>query len=368
LYYFMVFGQNTFRKFNYVKCVIKKSTAFNPKGEKILEIIKEQSETRQYNSKLDFKEIPELKQIEEELMNIVSDTNGTVKNMCEHILKAGGKRIRPLLVIYSGLIFGEITPKLIQTAVASELIHMASLIHDDIVDNSDIRRNRPSINSIWGNNFAVLGGDYLFAKAFGILSSKRLNTGMEYMVEAIQSMCVGEIVQAEDRFNCECSMEKYYEKIACKTAILLKCCCQAGAAAQNATQQEIEIIGEYGLNLGLAFQITDDILDLCGSSEFTGKPKQEDLRQGIISMPIIYLLKNKANHQWVREAIEERKFDDETLSKICSAVTKTGIMEKCYARVRTHIEKAQESLDKLPNSYYKDVLYKMADMVYTRVN
>ncbi len=333
-----------------------------------MEIIKEQFEVRQYNGKLDFKDIPELKQVESELMKAISDTNGTVRNMCIHILEAGGKRIRPLLVIYSGLIFGENTPELLQTAVAAELIHMASLIHDDIVDNSVLRRNRPSINSIWGNNFAVLGGDYLFAKAFGILSSKRLNCSMEYMVEAIQSMCVGEIVQADDRFNWECSLEEYYDKIACKTAILLKCCCQAGAAAQNATSEEIELIGEYGLNLGLAFQITDDILDLCGSSELTGKPKREDLRQGIISMPIIYLLGNKANHQWVKSVIEERKFDDDTISKICSVIAKTGIMEKCYDRVRVHIEKAQKSLDKLPDSYHKEILYRLADMVYARMN
>jgi heptaprenyl diphosphate synthase len=334
----------------------------------ILEIIKKQYGVGESNGKLDFKGILELKQVETELIKAISDSNGTVRNMCTHILEAGGKRIRPLLVIYSGLIFGENTPELLQTAVASELIHMASLVHDDIVDNSVLRRNRPSINSIWGNNFAVLGGDYLFAKAFGILSSKRLNSGTEYMVEAIQSMCVGEIIQAEDRFNCDCSLKKYYEKIACKTAILLKCCCQAGAAAQNATSQEIEIIGEYGLNLGLAFQITDDILDLCGSSELTGKPKREDLRQGIISMPIIYLLGNKANHKWVKNVIEERKFDDDTISKICSIIAKTGIMEKCYDRVRTHIDKAQKSLEKLPDSYYKEVLSRLADMVYVRMN
>lgn len=333
-----------------------------------MEIIKEQSEVRQYNSKLDFKNIPELKQVEAELIKVVSESCGTVRNMCAHILEAGGKRIRPLLVIYSGLIYGENSPELLQTAVASELIHMASLIHDDIIDNSALRRNRPSINSLWGNNFAVLGGDYLFAKSFGILASRRLNCGMEYMVEAIQSMCVGEIIQAEDRFNCECTLEKYYEKIACKTAILLKCCCQAGAAAQNATAQEIELIGEYGLNLGLAFQITDDILDLCGSTELTGKPKREDLRQGIISMPIIYLLGNKANGQWVKSVIEQRQFDDDAISKICLAITKTGIMEKCYDRVRAHIDKAQKSLDKLPDSYHKDILYRLADMVYARMN
>ncbi|HEY9062898.1 MAG TPA: polyprenyl synthetase family protein [Pseudobacteroides sp.] len=333
-----------------------------------MEIIKEQSEVRQYNGKLDFKNIPELKQVEADLIKVVSDSCGTIRNMCTHILEAGGKRIRPLLVIYSGLVYGENSPELLQTAVASELIHMASLIHDDIVDNSALRRNRPSINSLWGNNFAVLGGDYLFAKAFGILASRRLTSGMEYMVEAIQSMCVGEIIQAEDRFNCECTLEKYYEKIACKTAILLKCCCQAGAAAQNAAAEEIDLIGEYGLNLGLAFQITDDILDLCGSSELTGKPKREDLRQGIISMPIIYLLGNKANGQWVKSVIEQRQFDDDTISKICSAITKTGIMEKCYDRVRAHIDKAQKSLDKLPDSYPKDILYRLADMVYVRMN
>ncbi|MDP4181839.1 MAG: polyprenyl synthetase family protein [Bacillota bacterium] len=333
-----------------------------------MEITKQQLKIEENYNKLDFTSIPQLKVIEMELLDAISDSRGTIREMCNHILKAGGKRIRPLLVVFSGLIFEQNLQKLIPTAVSSELIHMASLVHDDIVDVSIMRRNKPSINSVWGNNFAVLGGDYLFAKAFGILASQGLLKSMGFMVEAIESMCHGEIIQAEDKFNCECSIEKYYEKISCKTAIFLKCCCQAGASAVGASEKEVELIGEYGLNLGLAFQITDDILDLCGSSEIMGKPKSEDLKQGIISMPVIYLLKNRAHQSFIKSVIENKVFDEETILKVCSLLTKTGIMEKCYDTVKTHLEKAKRNLDALPESYHKEFLYRLADMVYTRIN
>ena len=227
-----------------------------------LNIAYKQNDTGFQSVKFDAEQIPGIEAIEIELYNSLSGSQGTMREMCSHILNAGGKRIRPLLVLHSGLGFGTMSNHLVKAAVAAELIHMASLVHDDIIDNSSLRRSRPSINKIWGNQFAVLCGDYLFSKAFGIMSSNRLMRSMDLMVEAIQNMCEGEIVQAGERFNPLISQERYYEIIGMKTAIFLSCCCKSGAAISGATKLQVHMMGEYGLHLGYAFQIIDDILDI----------------------------------------------------------------------------------------------------------
>ena len=312
--------------------------------------------------------ISELEMVEMELINSLSDSRGTVREMNSHILNAGGKRLRPLLVLYSGMLFSENTDGLIKAAVAAELIHMASLVHDDIIDDSPLRRNKPSVNKVWGNYFAVLGGDYLFAKAFGILSSNRLYKSLDYMVEAIGNMCHGEIFQAEDRFNCDTNLEKYYEKIALKTAVFLKCCCESGAAISGAGIEETELLGEYGMNLGLAFQIIDDLLDFKGCVESMGKPRNEDLRQGNITLPIVLLLKHDLYGTWIRGLIEGKSIDEEVMEEICTVLKETGIMERCVEIAFSHIEKAKQSLSSIPGSFYKESLLKLADYLRTRVD
>jgi len=147
--------------------------------------------------------------IEAELYNVLSDSRGAIRDMCFHMLTSGGKRIRPVLVFYGGLMFSGPTDELVYAAVAAELIHMASLVHDDIIDNSFLRRGRPSLNKIWGNHFAVLCGDYLFAKAFEIMARKKLIKCMDYMVEAIENMCQGEIIKAESRFKTDAGIDDY---------------------------------------------------------------------------------------------------------------------------------------------------------------
>ncbi len=318
--------------------------------------------------KLDFKGIPEIELIELQLLDVLSDSKGTVRDMCRHILNAGGKRIRPLLVMYTGMAFGRSGNVLINTAIAAELIHMASLVHDDIVDDAGIRRNEQSINSKWGNNFAVLGGDYLFAKAFAIMSQNGLNKSMNFMVDAIQRMCYGEILQAEDRYNTECSKEKYYEKITCKTATLIEACCAAGAAVAGAREVEIKLASDYGLNLGLAFQMTDDILDLTGMASVMGKPKCEDLKNGVLTLPIIKLLDNEEYNNWIKNIIETRKFNDEIIDRVGLVLAKTGIIHKCFETIRFHIEEAKSCLSFLPDTRYKSFLLSLPEMIYTRIN
>jgi heptaprenyl diphosphate synthase len=328
----------------------------------------ENVQLRLQSCRFDVNEMPGIALIEEELQNILADSKGTVQEMCHHILKAGGKRIRPLLVLYSGAVFVPPARELVLAAVAAELIHMASLVHDDIIDRSFLRRGKPSINKMWGSHHAVLCGDYLFARAFGVLSRYRLLAGMDYMVEAIENMCCGEIVQAEEKYNCNVTMNGYYERIALKTAIFLKNCCQTGASIAGAEKRQVEAMGEYGLNLGFAFQIIDDLLDFRGNVRETGKPKSEDLREGNITMPVIYLLSDKKYGDWMREVITTRNFNTEVLDRISLLLDELEITHKCFETARMHIGKAKKSLEGLPHSMELEFLEEMADLLETRVN
>lgn len=312
--------------------------------------------------------LPGIELVEIELMNTFSGSKGIIREMCSHILNAGGKRIRPLLVLYSGMIFNEPSQELIQAAVASELIHMASLVHDDIIDQSGLRRNKPSLNYQWGNRYAVLCGDYLFAKAFGVLAGNQLIKSMDYMVEAIENMCHGEISQASESFNCFVTQEIYYRRIAQKTAILLECSCKSGAAVGGADQIQTDILGEYGLNLGYAFQIMDDILDFCGNPAVMGKPNGEDLRQGTITLPVIELLAHRKYGPYVKEIIMRREINDMELKEVKIMLQESGIIGQVIKTAAVHIQKAKECLALLPQNKYTFYLTSLADMLQQRAN
>jgi heptaprenyl diphosphate synthase len=338
------------------------------KREILLKVLTKDTEQNLHSLKFDITKVPEIELIEIELFNALADSKGVIREMCSHILNAGGKRIRPLLVLYSGLIFSRLSKELIDAAVAAELIHMASLVHDDIIDKSFLRRNKPSVNKVWGNHFAVLCGDYLFAKSFGILSSNKLINSMGYMVEAIQNMCQGEIVQAGDKFNLDVTLEEYYARIAMKTAVLLSNCCKSGACIRGADKAQIETIGEYGLELGYAFQIVDDILDFRGDIRVMGKPKSEDLRQGIITLPIILLMSKASFGKRLKELLAEGKYTENKMQDIFALLNESGAINEAFDIAASHISRAQEALGKLPQSQHTEFLYGMAQLLQARMN
>lgn len=306
--------------------------------------------------------------IEKELYNALDDSKGVIREMCSHILNAGGKRIRPLLVLYSGLVFSPVTNELVCAAVASELIHMASLVHDDIIDNSNLRRKKPSINKIWGNQFAVLCGDYLFAKAFSVLADYRLIKSLDLMVDAIQNMCSGEIQQANDKFNSSVTMEVYYQRIARKTAIFLQSCCRSGASIAGSDDESIKILGEYGLNMGLAFQIIDDILDFCGNTDVMGKPKREDLSQGNITLPVILMLQDERHKKWIKELIDHEALDSSQLDAVSNVLREAGYISKSFDIALSHIKKSRQCLELLPQSEHTRFLDNLAVTLQARAN
>ncbi|MGE5605998.1 MAG: polyprenyl synthetase family protein [Bacteroidota bacterium] len=306
--------------------------------------------------------------IEAEIVEAIEDSQGAVRDICFHILNAGGKRVRPLLVWYSGLMFGPESEALKRTAVAVELIHMASLIHDDLIDGAELRRNRPTVQKQWGNHRAVLGGDYLFAKAFGVLADSGLVKPLGIMVRAIQDMCQGEILQEGDQFNSKVSLERYYDRITKKTAVLLEASCKAGALVSGATELEAASIGLFGLNLGLAFQIIDDILDLCGDESKMGKPKYTDLIKGNLTLPIILLMEVPLYREWLMEKFKAENLNLGVLREIEAAIKEGGIMRRAFAVGVSHLEEARIRLKSFAESPAREFLENLTYMLQARAN
>jgi len=304
--------------------------------------------------------------VEAEIREALRGAEGIIKDTCLSLLNSGGKRLRPLMVIYSGLCFSKLTREMIRTAAAAELIHMASLVHDDIIDKSDNRRGKATINKTYGNHAAVLAGDYIFAKAFSVLSSFKLLRGMEFLVEAIGEMCDGEVKQAADTFNASMTVEDYFSRIGKKTGVLISSCCKAGAAAANASDRDIEVMGEYGMNLGYAFQIIDDILDFTGDEEKLGKPKGMDLILGNITLPVILLMEDEKYGHYMRMRLEKGNIKDNEFDNILEVLNKTGYLKKAFSTAEKCVAKAKSSIYSVQDSPFRAVLLNMADSVIER--
>ncbi|HZK84101.1 MAG TPA: polyprenyl synthetase family protein [Desulfosporosinus sp.] len=310
----------------------------------------------------------ELLFVEDTLQVILSKANGLIQQTCVSLLESGGKRIRPLLTLYSGMCFAPLNPPMIQAAVAAELIHMASLIHDDVIDKSSTRRGTPTVNSLYGDHAAILTGDYLFAEAFNILSKHQLLSSMTYLVDAIQAMCEGEVNQAKEQFSSSIGVEQYFQRITKKTGELLAACCQSGAILAGASSEELTQMRQYGLNIGYAYQITDDILDISGDADSLGKPVGADLINGNITLPFLYLMDNPIYGDWLKEIISTRKVTRQGIQSIKEALISSGCIDQAYATATQCISKAKDSLAKIPRSLYRLTLVDLADSILLRTN
>ena len=276
--------------------------------------------------------------------------------------------MRPLLVWYSGLMFGEVSETLLQTTVAVELIHMASLIHDDLIDGSSFRRNQPTVHNIWGNHKAVLAGDYLFAKAFGILTDSNLIKSLNILAKVVETMCLGEIAQAGDEFNHQTNLEMYFNRITQKTAVLLEAACQVGAQAGKADETQVAAMGWFGRNLGLAYQIVDDILDICGDEANLGKPKYIDIIKGNLTLPMILILQQPEYSQSIKAIILEKAFTTENLRKIETAIRNSGVIHQSFRIAFTYLDKARTILNGFVESPARQFLFDLTTKLQTRAN
>jgi heptaprenyl diphosphate synthase len=241
-------------------------------------------------------------------------------------------------------------------AVAVELIHMASLVHDDIIDQAVTRRGQESINQRWGNQSAVLTGDYLFAAAFNLINQHGMKQVMEEVTRTIQIMCAGEIRQMSLAYHLEITEEEYLKKCYEKTACLFAAACKVGGLAANLDEDSIQALEQFGLALGYAFQIIDDLLDFLSDSSLLGKPSGSDLLEGNITLPVIYALQKPEYGPWLTALLEQRKLSAKQLCRVKQVLIQSHSIEECLNRAKEFIAQAVMQIDRLaPEPAHKEL-------------
>ena len=304
--------------------------------------------------------------LEAELLSVIDSPEQLITDISQHLVEAGGKRLRPALYYMCARTKECNNETLMPVAVAIELIHMATLVHDDVIDNSTTRRGRPTANSCWGNHSSVLIGDYLFSKAFSLIANRVSNNMLKVLTDVVCSMCEGEINQNRSTFDADQGEKQYLGRIAQKTADFLAASCELGSLAANLPSADVEALREYGYSIGMAFQITDDILDITASSEQIGKPAGNDLRQGIVTLPVIYALEHSPDRAELRKIVQTSNMSEEDIKRGLAIITETEAIEYCYSRVTDYLEKARSVIPESASPQQKEAFHAVADFVGLR--
>jgi heptaprenyl diphosphate synthase len=308
----------------------------------------------------------DLATLEIELLSVIHSPVELIKNISEHLVQAGGKRLRPALYFLCSRIGQAELTQVMPMAVAIELIHMATLVHDDVIDTATTRRGKATANACWGNNLSVLTGDYLFAKAFSIVTADGNSQELKILTDVICAVCEGEIIQNKDTFNPDQSEQEYLIRIAKKTADFIAASCQLGGMVAGLTAVEVEALQAYGYAIGMAFQVTDDILDITASAEQIGKPVGNDLRQGVVTLPVIYALEHSADRNELRQIIVERDMSEQKIKRGLAIVHDTDAIEYSYQRVADYLKQARNVLPAACNGKLREALLSVADFVGLR--
>lgn len=291
-----------------------------------------------------------------------------IDKVMSYLVAKRGKRLRPILVLLVSRLNGTTpTVKRLNAAAIVELMHTASLIHDDVVDDSYKRRGFPSINSIWKNKVSVLTGDYLFSKVLVAMHGIHDFKVFDIISNTAQRMSQGELLQLERSSDFWMEEEVYYRLISDKTASLIAAACQLGMVAAEATQEEIEMMGTFGENVGIAFQIRDDILDLLGIEQKTGKPIGNDLRENKITLPLLHALK-QAEKQDAKRIIRmvKRGAGKAEIGRVVEFIKENGGVRYATAQAEKLTRSAITALDRYRDTKYKEVLIKLVRFITSR--
>ncbi len=297
------------------------------------------------------------------LKQVHSDV-GLVEEIGHYLIDAGGKRLRPLLVLLMAKALDYQGKQQHTLAAIIEFIHSATLLHDDVVDLSDMRRGRPTANAKWGNAPSVLVGDFLYSRAFQMMVAIGNMEVMSILSDTTNIIAEGEVQQLINAGNATLKEDAYYEVIHKKTAVLFEAACETAAVicgVQRDLQMQLKL---YGYHLGMAFQLIDDALDYTGSSEELGKNVGDDLAEGKPTLPLIQAMLQASNEdsQLIADTIQSKQGHDAgTLNRIISIIQQTGAINYTRVQAESHVEKAKAALESLSNSRYKQALIELAD-------
>jgi len=312
---------------------------------------------------------PELEEFNKLFRNSIKSKIGIVDLITRYLLKQKGKKIRPILVLLSSKISGGINERSYRGAGLVELLHTATLVHDDVVDNAETRRYFPSINAIWKNKIAVLMGDYLLAKGLMLAIDSKDFDFLEVITQTVRRMSEGELLQISKTRKLDNDEETYFRIISDKTASLISTCCEIGARAATEDKVKIEALKQFGENLGIAFQIRDDILDYVGKSKIIGKPLGGDIREKKLTLPLIHALSksNNVESDKILKTIKKggKKLDVNNVIEFVKRYDGIDYSEKVS---KEYAQKAIKSLEIFEPSEAKDSLINLVEFVVNRKN
>jgi geranylgeranyl pyrophosphate synthase len=311
----------------------------------------------------------ELERVERKMREVSHIEYEQLRATLDYLLGCGGKRLRPALVVLSSKFYLADAEKVASLAAAVETLHTATLIHDDLIDNSFLRRGNPTLNTMWNSAATVLTGDYLFARAAAFAAETGSVHVVSIFAQTLMTICNGELNQifggdgGQPTANAK---EYYYQRIYSKTASLFAASAEAGAVLGGATQTEAQALRDYGHNLGMAFQIVDDILDFAGNEGDLGKPVGSDLRQGIITLPAIYFLEAHPEDGTVARVLRGRGEGDDEVRAAVEAIRESGAIESSTAEAKRFASRSRDALSILPHNDYRQAMLDLADFVVER--
>jgi len=310
----------------------------------------------------------DLEKVEENLRLESVGSVDSVSQIAQYLQSNGGKRLRPMLLLVTCRLFQKPDAQAIQLGTVVELIHAATLVHDDVIDEADTRRGKPSANVLWGNHTSVLAGDWLYMQAFQIALRLQRFDVLELLITLTQQMVDGELLQLERIGKMDISEADSMELLDRKTASLFSACTKLGAIAGGGDAREQALLGDFGWNLGMAFQMVDDILDFTSRESVLGKPVGNDLREGKVTLPLIYALEtaSAAEREQVALVLRSNSYDEVPFATILEIVNRHGGIERTRKRANEFTAKARTLLEVFPESPAQRALLAATDLVADR--
>ncbi len=310
----------------------------------------------------------DLAQVEAEFRLEAVGSVDAVSQIAQYLQSNGGKRLRPILLLVSCRLFREPSPEAIRLAAIVELIHTATLVHDDVIDDAKTRRGKPSTNVRWGNQTSVLAGDWLYMQAFQIALRLRSFEILDLLITLTQQMVDGELLQLERIGKIGITEADALELINHKTASLFAACTRLGAIAAGATQEQQAVLGDFGWNLGMAFQIVDDILDFTSKESVLGKPVGNDLREGKVTLPLTYALQQASADERaaVEKVLASGNYDEVSVDEIRRILDRHEGIERARARAQEFIAKSRALLESFSDSPARSALFAATGLIADR--
>jgi len=311
----------------------------------------------------------ELAQVESEFERQARSNVQVIAYLADYLRESGGKRVRPALTILANYAVGGDGSRYnsIRMATVMEFLHTATLVHDDIIDSADTRRNRPTVNALYGNETAVLMGDWLYMSAFETSLAERSLPILDILTRVTRKMTEGELLQLTTLGKSDISEQHYLDIIQRKTAFLFSACCEVGAILGGASEAEQKALADYGMNLGMTFQLTDDLLDFTSTDDILGKGTGVDLLGGKVTLPLIYLIADEpSTSEMVQTVMSEAGYESVARSELHQAVERVGAVERARVRADEYATAARNALDTLLESEFREALAAIPTYVLDR--